>query len=153
MSAREAWSKVFARSFGTSTRVLWIGDKRLAPAGAEHVRDLSALPASGEHFDGIGWVTRADVRAGLTRLRPRLSDGGSLILVLDESLLMSAMTRAFRLAPRHEATPLNEACEALVLSGFEEPCVVQALRPRGVVAAKKPNRPCALDAFFAQPTA
>jgi hypothetical protein len=153
MSAREAWSKLTARSFGGSARVLWIGDKRMAPAGAMLVRDLGALPDPSEQFDGIGWVTRANVRAGLSQLRPRLVAGGSLIVVLDESLLMGAVTRAFRLAPKSEATPLNEACEALLLSGFEEPCVVQALRPRGVLTAKKPSRPSALDAFFEQPTA
>ena len=153
MSVRESWKALFERSFGTSTRLLWVGEKRLAPSGAVQVRELSALPDPSETFDGIGWVTRADVRAGLALLRPRLAPGGSLIVALDESLLLGAVTRAFRLAPKPDVTQLADACEALVLAGFIEPGVVQSLRPRAVLTARKPSVLNALDAFFEQPPA
>jgi hypothetical protein len=152
MSAREAWQSALADAFGGAARVLWVGDKRLAPANALLARDLDALPATQETFEGIGLITRADVRASLALLRPRLAPGGSLLLVLDASLLLGAVTRAFRFAPKAEVTPLIEASEALLLLGFEEPRVVTALRPRLVLTAKKPQRLGALDAFFEQPT-
>jgi hypothetical protein len=150
MSAREAWQALTERTFAGAERVLWLGDKRLAPAGAHLVRDLAALEDVHERFDGIGWLTRSDLRAGLGLLRPRLSDGAALIVVLDDSLLKGVLTRALRLAPKPDVA-LTEACEALVLSGFEEPRLVGSVRPRIVLTARKPKRASALDSFFAQP--
>jgi hypothetical protein len=151
MSAREAWQDALGRAFGGATRVLWVGDKRLAPPGALHARDLDALPATQDTYEGIGLVMRADLRASLSLLRPRLAPGGSVLVVLDASPLLGVVTRAFRFAPKAELTPLIEACEALLLLGFEEPRVVTALRPRLVLAARKPPALGALDAFFEQP--
>jgi hypothetical protein len=152
MSAREEWQQLLERTFGGAVPVLWLGDKRLAPSGAVQGRDIDALRGSTERFAGIGWMTRADVRAGLSALRPLLSEGGSLLLVLDESLLIGAVTRALRLAPKPDSLPLTEACEALVFMGFEEPRVLLSARPRVVLSARKPARLGALDAFFEQPT-
>jgi hypothetical protein len=152
MSARAALNELFERTFAAASPVLWIGDKRLAPLGAVHVRDVSALQGSREEYAGIGWVTRSDVRAGLSVLRPYLRAGGALILVLDDAPLLGAVTRAFRLAAKPDSLPLIEAAEALLLLGFEEPCIVQSARPRIVLTGRKPAHATLLDAFFEQPT-
>lgn len=151
MSARENYQSALERVFGSAERSLWLGDKRGAPKGAQVVRDLHSLQGMSEHYQAVGWVTRGAVRAGLSLLRPRLSDGGALWLVLDDAQLLGAVSRALRLSPK--SALLDEACEALVFSGFEEPRVLSSLKPRLVLSAKKPARSSALDAFFEQPPA
>ncbi|HTU60265.1 MAG TPA: hypothetical protein VMF89_17565, partial [Polyangiales bacterium] len=91
------------------------------------------------------------LRAGLSLLRARLADGGLLWVVLDEAPLLGAVSRALGLSSKSDE-PLIEACEALLLTGYREPRVLTELKPRLVLAADKPRRVDALDAFFEQPS-
>jgi hypothetical protein len=149
MSARENYQSALERVFDPAERSLWLGDKRGAPKAAQVVRDLQDLQGASERYQAIGWVTRGAVRAGLALLRPRLLDGGVLWLLLDEAQLLGAVSRALRLSSK--SALLDEACEALVFSGFEQPRVLSALKPRLVLSASKPARSSALDVFFEQP--
>lgn len=162
MSARE-FRSALAQAFAGAERRLWLGDRRHAPEGAQVLRDVQELAASSERtqgalasetgcFDAIGWVTRGPLRQGLSLLRPRLTDGGLLWILLDDAPLLGAVSRALRLSSNSDEA-LIEACEALLLSGYREPRVLTALRPRLVLAANKPRRGAALDAFFEQPPA
>lgn len=152
MSARDAWGDLFRRTFGAATRVLWLGDKRLAPPGALAVHELSELAPGEASFQGIGLVTRGELRVNLARVRPLLAPGGALLLVLDAPPLLGAVTRALRLAPKTDDAALLEACEALLRAGFDQPRVVRSLRPRLAISAQKPARLGPLDAFFEQPS-
>jgi len=149
MSTRE-FRGALARAFAGAERSLWLGDKRHAPDGALVLRDVEELGGACERFQAIGWVTRGPLRMGLASLRPRLSDGGLLWVVLDEAPLLGAVSRALRLSPKSDEA-LIEACEALLLTGYKEPRVLIELQPRLVLAANKPQRVDALDAFFEQP--
>lgn len=151
MSARETWSKLLDATFAGGERLLWIGEKRLAPRAAQQARDLGYLRECTEPFDGIGWIMRGDVRAGLGTLRPWLRANGALLLVLDQSLLLGAVTRAFRLSSKPDVMAAMQVCEALLMAGFERPRVLVEAQPRLVLAANKPRRLGALDAFFEQP--
>ncbi len=160
MTTRE-FRGALARAFAGAERSLWLGDKRHAPEGAQVLRDVQELAGTSERhpevlargparFDAIGWVTRGPLRAGLALLRPRLSHGGLLWILLDDAPLLGAVSRALRLSSGAEEA-LPEACEALLLAGYREPRVLTELRPRLVLAANKPRRGDALDAFFEQP--
>jgi hypothetical protein len=150
MSTRE-FRGALARAFAGAERSLWLGDKRHAPEGTQVLGDIEELREAGERFQAIGWTTRGPLRTGLALLRPRLSDGGLLWVVLDDAPLLGAVSRALRLSPRADEA-LIEACEALLLTGYREPRVLIELRPRLVLAANKPQRADPLDAFFEQPS-
>ena len=150
MSGARSSQSALAGVFGAAEAILWIGEKRFAPARATYARTLNELPSQRETYQAIGWVTRGELRAGLPTLRRLLAPGGVIVLARDEPVL-SALSRALRLMPKDDGAWLTEACEALLLSGLEAPRVLSGARPRLALVATKPKQLGALDEFFEQP--
>ncbi|MDB4971738.1 MAG: hypothetical protein JWN48_79 [Myxococcaceae bacterium] len=134
---------------------LFKGAREVLTLGAgSAVGEPSASWAHPQRFDAALWRLSSDtsqVRAGLTILRGALTAGASVLLAAPRRAPAFHQLKAAlsgEQAPRARLEPL---CGALLLVGFLEPRVHDAVPGHLLVSAHLPSMLDPLDAFFAQP--
>jgi hypothetical protein len=156
--ASELRAAVHAR-FTAGARLLWVGAKGAAPGSAE-VSSLDQLPHGSERFQGVVWLLRSaedarnetELRAGLRRLRGLMSPGAVLALVIEPPGALRQLWGALGRSAGASEITLEQASEALIMTGLLEPRVLSSGRHGLALCAHTAHRFEPLDVFFEQPT-
>jgi hypothetical protein len=148
-----AWHAAARELFEGCESLLVVSAKSFTAPGATQLEEVDALKAGARGpYRGIVWRVRTPLEPGLSLLRPLLSPGAALLLVV-EARRPEALLRSLLGKPAWPPCSLEDVCEALVLKGLSEPRLLAATKAGFAAVARNPTLRSTLDVFFEQPPA
>ena len=146
----ETLTQLVQKELVNAEQVLAVGVPSFAHGSVTWVQSLEDCVTPARDFDAALWRCEQQPIASLPRLRARLRPGARLLVLLDQRRGAWERVRHVVAGRRTPQPSFEDVCEALLLSGLEDPRVLHHGTSHILLGSRIPAPLDALDQVFSQ---